>query len=119
MKVFADDNLAIGWRITKKSPPQTSLTVFAKAVLKLEPGVCQVMPVGDETVIGDIPYDGDPAQGNRYESDFAPFKPRADVLLVGAAHAPGGKPVPRFSARLRVGKIDKAIEIIGPRTYKS
>nr|HRO16407.1 DUF2169 domain-containing protein [Paracoccus sp. (in: a-proteobacteria)] len=34
-----------------------------------------------------------------WESDFAFRKPRCDVVLNGAAHAPGGRPV----ERLRVG----------------
>lgn len=54
------------------------------------------------------------------ESDFAPYKPRCDVLLVNAsAYAPGGKPMRRWPVGLRFGDtIRKVIEVTGPRWYR-
>ncbi|WGS51123.1 DUF2169 domain-containing protein [Paraburkholderia sp. D15] len=40
----------------------------------------------------------------REESDLAPYKPRCDVVLRGAAYAPGGHPVPRWDVRIRVSE---------------
>jgi len=38
-------------------------------------------------------FTGEPGlSAPKYESDFAPFKPRCDVLLNGSAYAPGGQP---------------------------
>ena len=34
-----------------------------------------------------------------YEVDFAPRKPRCDVLLVGSAYAPEGRPATRVRGR--------------------
>jgi len=53
-----------------------------------------------------------------YPSDFTPFKPRADILLVGAAHAPGGRLVPRLDAALRVGEFKKVICAVGDRFWE-
>lgn len=50
----------------------------------------------------DLPHDGDPRATIREESDLSPYKPHADVLVVGSAHAPGTRPVPSFIARLRL-----------------
>ena len=46
---------------------------------------------------------GDPAWTSpRGESDYAPFKPRCDVLVLGRAHAPRAVPCRRFTAALKL-----------------
>lgn len=50
-------------------------------------------------------------------SDYAPRKPRADILLVGHAHAPGGAPVTSLLARLRVGAFAKTLHVEGDRVW--
>jgi hypothetical protein len=42
--------------------------------------------------------------GIRQESDFAPYKPRTDILLDATAHAPGGKPSSAFTVGIDVTK---------------
>ena len=44
-----------------------------------------------------------------YESDYAPRKPRCDVLLNGSAYAPGGKPTERVTVSLRVGSMAEVV----------
>lgn len=60
------------------------------------------------------------------ESDLAPYKPRCDVLLAGAAHAPWGQPAASWLARLRVSHevdgehlplLDKTLRVHGPRHF--
>jgi hypothetical protein len=53
------------------------------------------------------------------ETDFAPIKPRCDVLLNGSAYAPGGKPVDRVTVSLRVGNLKKSFDVVGRRTWTS
>lgn len=38
-----------------------------------------------------------------HEVDFAPRKPRCDVLLLGCAHAPHGRPATRVETGIRIG----------------
>ncbi|HVY47478.1 MAG TPA: DUF2169 domain-containing protein, partial [Minicystis sp.] len=38
----------------------------------------------------------------RRETQLAPQKPRTDLVVHATAHAPGGKPAPRFDVALRV-----------------
>jgi hypothetical protein len=40
--------------------------------------------------------------GVRLESDFAPFKPRTDILIDATAYAPGGRPVSSFIVSVKV-----------------
>ena len=75
----------------------------------------------------DAPF-GDPLGGSlRWESELAPGKPRCDVLLLGAAHAPRAQPRRRFQASLRLlipdpeavsGSrvlLSKRLQVTGPR----
>lgn len=62
---------------------------------------------------------GDPSTTSmRYECDFSPFKPRCDVLLNGAAYAPGGRPAKRVTVGLRVGSVNKSFEVVGDRVWR-
>jgi len=59
----------------------------------------------------------------RQESDLAPFKPWCDVVIIGTAQSPGGKPVERFEAGIRITKkdqtiVNKRMTITGPREWK-
>ena len=52
------------------------------------------------------------------ESDFAPYKPKCDVLLVNAtAHSPTGQPMQRWPVGFRFGTIEKRFHVTGPRRY--
>lgn len=62
-------------------------------------------------------YDGEVGESAvREESDLAPYKPRCDVVLRGAAHAPGGRPAPRWDVRMRVSEPlpEPGISVDGP-----
>lgn len=54
-----------------------------------------------------------------YEADFALRKQRCDVLLLGSAHAPGGRPAERALAGLRVGSLTKRVAVIGDRHWEA
>lgn len=65
----------------------------------------------------DIPW-GDPEKSSiKYPSDLVVEKPGTDVIVVAAAHAPGGKAVPWFDAAVRVGQLAKTIRIFGLRVW--
>src|SRR5262245_50956575 len=46
------------------------------------------------------------------ESDFAPRKPKCDVILNGSAHAPGGKPAESVPVMLQVGTMSKSFNVV-------
>ena len=54
-----------------------------------------------------------------WETDFAFRKPRCDVVLNGAAYAPGGRPAERVRVGLKVGAWSKALDVIGPREWRN
>ena len=54
-----------------------------------------------------------------YEVDFAPRKPRVDVLLLGSAYAPDGRPATRVPVGLRVNGITKTFAAVGNRVWQA
>lgn len=67
----------------------------------------------------DVPW-ADPEKSSvRYPSDLCLRKPGTDVIVVAAAHAPGGRPVPTFDAGVRAGKLEKVVRVTGLRVWEA
>jgi uncharacterized protein YjbI with pentapeptide repeats len=98
--------------------PDHSATFIVKGTFDLVPGGTAriaeepLFPTGDEH----YPDDDEMKGSCRYESDFAYFKPRADLLLVGKAHAPGGRRVGKLIVSFRVGETSRSLEVVGDPT---
>lgn len=54
-----------------------------------------------------------------WESDFAFRKTRCDVVLQGAAHAPGGRPADRVRVGVMVGGWSKQFDVVGQRQWQT
>lgn len=96
------------------------LAVLVKATFSIpEQGLAvaadQQMPVE----FGDIPYDTENGGSTRLEADVAPFKPRADIVLVGHAYAPAGQWVTGIDVSLRVGRLQKVLRVFGDRFWQT
>lgn len=50
--------------------------------------------------------------------EFATGKPRADVIVLGSARAPGGRPVTEMTVSIRVGAVSAKLEVTGDRVWK-
>ncbi|MGH6913441.1 MAG: DUF2169 family type VI secretion system accessory protein, partial [Geminicoccales bacterium] len=68
--------------------------------------------------LGGDEHEGDATTPVRYESDLVPFKPRADLLCVGQACAPGGQPVTALSVRFGLVDRPKEIRVFGDRRLR-
>ena len=77
------------------------LAVLLKRTYRLEAYGPAVRAEADRPLLGgDKPF-ADPMNTTvQYEADFVPFKSATDVVLVGTAHAPGGRAVREFTASL-------------------
>jgi uncharacterized protein YjbI with pentapeptide repeats len=119
MRIAFDDFLTLGWMPSKIRPPQLSLTLFVKGTFKLIPGGPAV-PVDEEPEfpLGDVFWDEDPEKSLYYSSDFVPLKPRADLLLVGKCHTPGGRLAQACRPIFQVGPRSKPIGVFGNRFWK-
>lgn len=59
----------------------------------------------------------DPASALELESDLVPFKPRTDVILVGHAYAPYGRPAKVVDVEIEVGPLRKHLRVFGDRAW--
>jgi len=63
-------------------------------------------------------YLGEPVQSSvRSESDLAPAKPCADIIVIGSARAPGGAKLPSWPVRVKVGDLEKHLRVTGQRAW--
>jgi len=101
--------------------PGHSLTLIVKGTFDLVPNQKAapsdepVYPTGDEF----FPDDVDMIAAPRYESDFAYFKPGADLLLAGHCHCPRGKPAPACPVTFRAGALSRTLYVFGDRFWKN
>jgi uncharacterized protein YjbI with pentapeptide repeats len=100
--------------------PGHSLTLIVKGTFDLKPGQTATPSEEQLFLAGDEFYpDDDEMEGStRYEADFAYFKPRADLLLVGKCHAPRGKAIPACQVTFRVGETSRSLAVFGDRHWK-
>jgi hypothetical protein len=96
-----------------------SLTAIVKRTFTIDPGGLTPSVQGELPLAGADVHTADPRRTSpRYESDFVPFKARADALCVGSAHAAGGHPAPHCVVAFGVGGWLKQILVTGNRTWK-
>lgn len=104
-------------------PPQPLMTLVVKATFRLAPGapVRTLGGIGAQgTLSGDVFAGGaeDRSGPLAYATDFADFKPRADILVRAHCHTPGGRPMTECPVRVTVGAWSKTLRVVGPRTWK-
>lgn len=92
--------------------------VVVKATFNVSPdGECQPAAEQVPFIYADQ-HHGDPGKTSiRYESDFAPVKPRADVLLNASAIAPSGRTVTTLDVVLSGPGFVKRALVTGDRTW--
>lgn len=65
-------------------------------------------------------FNGEPGRSaTLVECDYALEKPQCDILLNGAAYAPGGRPVERIAVGLQVGAQRKSFAVWGNRVWRA
>lgn len=97
------------------APGRHAFVVVAKATFALEPGVSPLAKDQEPLRERESHWEDDPKRSLYAPADLVPAKPRAEVMLVGSAYAPQQQPVRSLVVRLRVGSVDKSIEVFCPR----
>lgn len=95
-----------------------TLYVAVKAAFTLRGHTLSLAEQQCPLVIADE-YWGQPGQSSlKYPSEAHLLKPGTDVLLVGAAHAPRGRPAESCRVSVRVGPVTQVLHVFGERTWK-
>jgi len=104
--------------VTRVRPPGLSATFVVKGAFVLKPGGAADPAPKAELPSGDKHDEDDEKKALTYVSDFAPLKPRTDLLLLASCHAPGGKSAAVLRAGFSVGAFAKSVAVIGNRRWK-
>src|SRR5262249_14390417 len=117
MEVSGMGRIEVASLLWRRSAASWVETVVCKATFDLLPGRARLSEWQGALPQDDQHCDGDPARSLHAPGDLVPLKERADVLLVGRAFAPGGRPVCSLVARLGVGEMVKSVEVFGTRAW--
>ncbi len=104
----------------ERASGQLALTMIVRRTFRIDPTspVLEPLPDADQPPpLTEDRYDaGDPTTAPpTLQTDLVPEKARVDVLVLGKAYAPGGKPLPEFACAVQVGRKREALRILGPR----
>lgn len=120
MRILNQTRYQTQFTMARDTPGREYLLLVVKATFDFPaPGqVPQVAAVQCPLVMADE-YTGTPGlSAPLWETDFAFRKTRCDVVLQGAAHAPGGQPAERVRVGLRVGDWVKQFDVVGQRQWR-
>jgi hypothetical protein len=122
MNLVNATQLVAGYTMTTDKTGRESLVVVAKGTY----GIPDRPDQEPELLAEQIPlvttdmFTGEPGfSSTLYEIDFAPPKPRCDVLLNGSCYAPDRRPAQYVEVAMQVGSLTKSFRVVGPRTYKA
>lgn len=120
IELLNDTPLAFGALPWGHEPSRDCFTVIAKATCDLVPGGPATLRPAAEPLRDDLLLEGARAPVCLHPSDLARFKTRADVTLVGHAHAPPGGAT-SMKVRFRLGEaprgFDRTLLVFGARRW--
>lgn len=119
MELLNASKMVAGYTLGVDKDARESLIVVAKATFTIpidgsEPSMAEEqLPLVDADQ-----FTGPPGlSAATYESDFAPVKPRCDVLLLGSAYSPGRQPRNHLEVGLRASSVVKKFRVLGDRNW--
>src|SRR5262249_5273098 len=104
MKLINATGMATGYTMGLDKEGRESIVVVVKGTYRIPKNANDepvLTPKQIPLVTADL-FSGEPGNSApTYETDYAPRKPRCDILLNGSAYAPGGRPAERVTVSLR------------------
>lgn len=109
MRLLTPKKLSCAWTPSSLPGVGLQMVLVSKATFDLATGEPAAEPV---LVSGDLD-DGEPV----YASDFAPYKPKADIIVRATAHAPEGG-AEYLQVGFAVGGLQKKLLVVGDRAWR-
>jgi hypothetical protein len=92
--------------------------VAVKATFDVKPDGTTEISKEQPSVLRVPEYHGEPGKSSiKYEADLVLTKKTTDILVIGHAYAPGGKPVTELDVGFRVGPVKKILKVFGDRQW--
>lgn len=120
MRLLNATRMQAGYTMGMEPSGRESLVVAVKGTFRLPMQGGDAGRLAEEQVplVDADTFNGEPGfSAPVYECDYAPRKPKCDVLLNGSAYAPGGRTTRRVTVALRVGAMAKRFDVVGHRTW--
>lgn len=122
MQLINDTRMTAGYTLGLEPSGRELLVVVLKGTFRIPRTPGDTLRLQEEQAplaMSDV-FHGEPGQSApKYEFDFAPRKPRCDVLLNGTAYAPRGESTERCTVGIRVGAWRKLFAVVGDRSWIS
>src|SRR5690349_10086986 len=127
MRIENSTPFPFSFRVTSRRPPQPEMTAIVRGTFKIRDKAPLAIPEGPPVIlqIEQGPLTSDVFQKDDdeglgaclYPSDFADFKPNAEVMLRGTCYTPNGIPLAECPVRFAVGGWSKILRVIGPQVW--
>ncbi|NMO17398.1 DUF2169 domain-containing protein [Pyxidicoccus fallax] len=115
---FNSTGMQAGISIASGKDARDYCVVVVKGTFETSPRGEMTLAQEQQPLIATDEHYGDPATTSiRHECDFALEKQFTDVVVVGKAVAPNGKPVPQLGVSLEVQKRRKDLLVLGERRW--
>ena len=120
MKLINATGMAAGYTLGMEPSGAERLVVAVKGTFTLPARGEEPTLAEDQVPLTDADkFTGEPGlSAVTAECDWAPRKPRCDILLNGSAYAPGGKPAQRVQVGIKVGNWQKVFMVVGDRVWR-
>jgi hypothetical protein len=120
MELLNATQMQAGYTMGMQPDGRELLVVVVKGTFTIPaPGQPAQLAAEQEKLIEADVFTGEPGfSAPLYESDYAPRKPKCDVLLNGSAYAPNGYAAERVRVGLRVGTMTKVFDVVGNRVWR-
>jgi hypothetical protein len=109
---------ALAFGKTAEGAPFLSVIIKGTFTIPSGGGVARAAAEQLPIFTADEPYNPkEPGGVLKLEADLVPFKPRTDVVLVGHAYAPHGRPTKMLDVEIEVGALRKKLRVFGDRAW--
>jgi hypothetical protein len=118
MDIMNKSPFAIATMLWEDLQGRSKLTIILKCTFTIQDNHGTAIAAEQLPIFSaDKRYKEKSAASTGFESDMVPLKPRADVALIGQAHAPHRRPVTQLDVSIRVGRLQKTIRVFGDREW--
>lgn len=119
MRFFLSKPLTAAQKVSRVRPEDYLLTIICviRARLVVD-GRCQILSAKEQPGLQKAEtFDDGLGNSPRYGGDFAPYKPRTDVTLMGHGYCPGGRRGTKLRVTFGVDQWRKSLDLVGNQHF--